>query len=313
MRSKENGGTILYSAPEFAGLDKRSGTPQELFLGDIYGLGVLLYQLLTWRLPHDTLLQVVQHVPFPNPREINSSISPGLEQFILKALAYLPEHRWATVETMLCEFKTIKREQLNYNAIPQRSAAPKKNEDWSSQVIDLMTHKDYEKAASVAHFAFQNQKDPYAYLYQVKAKFRAELFYDCRRLFEEEWTLVISDHLIGADLRSMALSVYVITRDFEQANRVLKVALEKDRGSAGLKLQQASLYGMQARYEEAKDVLLELNRETPKQGPVLKRLAMVYEQLRETDTAVTFLKAYLNVVPHDNHAQQKLNQLVQFV
>lgn len=100
-RTRENGGTILYSAPEFAGVTRRERQAGEYFLGDVYSLGVLLYHLVTARLPHDTLSQVVRHAPFPRPREINTSVCPALEDFILRCLPLDPSSRWQTVSEML--------------------------------------------------------------------------------------------------------------------------------------------------------------------------------------------------------------------
>ncbi|WP_409338935.1 protein kinase domain-containing protein [Pseudomonas aeruginosa] len=54
VRTRENGGTVLYAAPEFSDSVSRKGTFDDLLRGDIYSLGVLLYQLLTGQLPHDT-------------------------------------------------------------------------------------------------------------------------------------------------------------------------------------------------------------------------------------------------------------------
>lgn len=311
VRSRENGGTILYSAPEFAGVSKRTSSSQKLFLGDIYSLGVLLYQLLTWRLPHGTLMQVVHHDPFPQPREINSSISFQLEQCIMKALMYAPEQRWPNLATMRQAFKKARQAQLHTPSPPQRGGTSHKQVDWSSQVLDWLNRHDYDKAATLANVEFQHHNDPYAYLLLVKAKFHGKRLYDCIRLFEQAWDLVTSDHVVSADLRRIALSVYLITRDFNNAHQILNVSLVKDGRTAQLKLQQASLYGMQARYEEAKTILLELNRSCPKQAPVLQRLAMAYEQLRDTDAAIVFLKAYLAEMPHDVNAQQKLVLLTQ--
>ncbi|MCV3262759.1 protein kinase [Vibrio harveyi] len=45
VRTRENGGTVLYSAPEFCDCGSRKGTTKELLFGDVYSLGVLLYQL----------------------------------------------------------------------------------------------------------------------------------------------------------------------------------------------------------------------------------------------------------------------------
>lgn len=46
-RTRENGGTILYSAPELASTLLRGRSMQDLFLGDICSLGVLLYHIVT--------------------------------------------------------------------------------------------------------------------------------------------------------------------------------------------------------------------------------------------------------------------------
>ncbi|MCV5433599.1 protein kinase, partial [Escherichia coli] len=35
VRTRENGGTVLYSAPEFSNVDSRRGSLEELLLGDI--------------------------------------------------------------------------------------------------------------------------------------------------------------------------------------------------------------------------------------------------------------------------------------
>ena len=77
-RTRDNGGTILYSAPEVVGSKRRGRSREAVFAADIYSLGVLLYHLVTSQLPHDTLSQVSRHTPFPRPREINSSVCPCL-------------------------------------------------------------------------------------------------------------------------------------------------------------------------------------------------------------------------------------------
>ena len=90
VRSRENGGTILYSAPEILGILGPGRRKADPFLADIYSLGVLLYYLLTSRLPHETSSQVERHTPFPRPREINSSVCPAAEQFVLRCLSERP-------------------------------------------------------------------------------------------------------------------------------------------------------------------------------------------------------------------------------
>jgi hypothetical protein len=66
--------------------------------------------------------------------------------------------------------------------------------------------------------------------------------------------------------------------------------------------------GLQAHYEGASKTLLSINREYPNRPPVLKRLVLVFEQLRDLGKAVAFLKAYLRLAPAVDWAQKKLSQ-----
>ncbi|WP_322487071.1 Stk1 family PASTA domain-containing Ser/Thr kinase [Chloroflexus sp.] len=85
-------GTVDYIAPEQA--QGRPATPQS----DIYALGVVLYEMLTGRLPFtgDTPVAVaMKHIsePPPPPRRCNPHIPAALEAIILRALAKDPALR----------------------------------------------------------------------------------------------------------------------------------------------------------------------------------------------------------------------------
>src|SRR5690606_4176898 len=86
-------GTAAYMAPEQA-----SGQPLTP-AADIYAAGVILFEMLTARLPFpgDNPVQVMfQHVndPPPRPRTLNPDIPPGLELVVLRALAKDPSDRF---------------------------------------------------------------------------------------------------------------------------------------------------------------------------------------------------------------------------
>lgn len=79
-------GTPVYMSPE-----QVLGEPLDVRT-DIYSLGVVLYQLLTARLPFEServadVLHRVLHEPPPPLRPIRPDVSPALEQVIFKALA----------------------------------------------------------------------------------------------------------------------------------------------------------------------------------------------------------------------------------
>ncbi|URU71597.1 hypothetical protein NBY24_23795 (plasmid) [Escherichia coli] len=85
-------------------------------MGDIYSLGVLLYQLLTGKLPHDTP-QVQRHAPFKLPTEINSSIHTDLEQVVLTCLQKRAEDRFSTISDLIHAFDSAATKQLKVGAI----------------------------------------------------------------------------------------------------------------------------------------------------------------------------------------------------
>jgi len=86
-------GTPAYMSPEQGKGEKV--TP----ISDIYSLGIILYQLLTGKVPYDadTPLAVIhKHVnePLPMPCTLNPALSPAFESVILKALAKDPADRF---------------------------------------------------------------------------------------------------------------------------------------------------------------------------------------------------------------------------
>jgi predicted Ser/Thr protein kinase len=87
-------GTPAYMSPEQVNGDVKTMGPG----CDIYSLGVVLYQLLTGRLPFDpasgvsALIQIVCDPP-PPPRQFRPDLSPELEAICLKTLAKKPEDR----------------------------------------------------------------------------------------------------------------------------------------------------------------------------------------------------------------------------
>src|SRR5262249_35438609 len=93
-------GTVAYMSPEQAAgereLDGRS---------DIYGLGCVLYEMLTGEPPYTG--PTAQAVfakrftePIPSPSRVRATVPRGVEQVVMKALAPVPADRWPSARVM---------------------------------------------------------------------------------------------------------------------------------------------------------------------------------------------------------------------
>jgi serine/threonine-protein kinase len=305
VRGRENGGTVLYSAPEVVGCSLRGRPDDCLFKADIYSLGVLLYQLVTATLPHDTYSQVARHTPFPRPREINTTVSPALEDFTLRCLARDPAARWSSVAEMIGALEHVRLAQLQYNPVRPLALRKQPVEDWSSQALRLLDEGAHAQAEALAGAEFEASCSPHAFLVMVSAAARDGRYFDCVREIEAHAEMIADDCPVGRDVRRLALAAYLETRQVNKARRLVDECIAKEGASPNLLFKKASLLGLLACYDEASAILLQLNRDYPRRPAVLKRLVLVYEQLRDVGKAAAFLRAYARDVPDDPWGKRK--------
>ncbi len=125
-------GTAAYMAPEQA-TGETVGPA-----ADIYSTGVILYELLTGRLPFpgDNPVQVmyrhVSEIP-PQPRRYNKYIPVQLEAVVVKSLAKIPSDRYPTAEAMQNALSSQVASARQVTASSVRTTAP------NAQVRDRRT------------------------------------------------------------------------------------------------------------------------------------------------------------------------------
>jgi serine/threonine protein kinase len=107
-------GTIV-GTPEYMAPEQSNGVND--YRSDIYSLGVVLFQMLTGRVPFTAESPVaifLRHIqtPPPSPRELNSEISPAVEEVILKALAKDPAERYQEAQELAAAYwKALQQER----------------------------------------------------------------------------------------------------------------------------------------------------------------------------------------------------------
>jgi serine/threonine protein kinase len=203
-------GTPEYMSPEQsqgAAVDPRT---------DLYAMGILLFEMLTGRLPFQgqtPLAVILQHVrdEVPSPRSFNPDLSPIWDDVVRRALAKNPEDRYLTAQAMDDAIQTALR-QAQRSGVQQHTAASADPDvlyasaaralargDWQ-QVISLCgqlleidpAHPEAVQLLTQAHEALRRQRttDPGAHkpqilVQQAEDALAQERFTDASRLFQE--------------------------------------------------------------------------------------------------------------------------------
>ena len=104
-------GTIAYFSPEQA-----RGEPCDS-RSDIYSLGIILFELLTGKLPFEAtnpsdMIQKHLYAEPPSPSHYNSTLPPIMEQVIKKLLAKDPSDRYQSAQELLLELNKLSKQPL---------------------------------------------------------------------------------------------------------------------------------------------------------------------------------------------------------
>ena len=121
-------GSVHYISPEQARgshIDARS---------DIYSAGVVLYEMITGRLPYEgdspvaVAIQHINSIPL-SPREIDPEIPEALEAITMKAMASDVAHRYISADAMLADLEEFRKNpSINFDYTPADLLTPEGDE-----------------------------------------------------------------------------------------------------------------------------------------------------------------------------------------
>ncbi|MGE4352637.1 MAG: Stk1 family PASTA domain-containing Ser/Thr kinase [Oscillospiraceae bacterium] len=135
--TQETLGSVHYISPEQAEgkyVDSRS---------DLYSLGVILYEMLTGKLPftgENAVAVAVMHINgmFTPPSELNPNIPAGLEQIITKAMATNPDDRYQSADEMLADLENFRKDRgFHMAAVRHHGDVPAAVPEYEENVVPV--------------------------------------------------------------------------------------------------------------------------------------------------------------------------------
>ncbi|UZQ52404.1 serine/threonine-protein kinase [Clostridium kluyveri] len=306
VKTVDAGGTWAYMAPEIAGSNKR------YLISDIYSLGVLLYQLLTGRTPHETPIQVINNAPFPKPREINDNISIDMEEIILRALHRNQEERYQSIDDFKEDIiQRVLNTRNNIGTSTIKVIEKSSENDWMQDVINLYHDSQYQDAEMLLRYEKESGNHSQDLIYHMAyVYFNLQRYYDS--LNELEKVNIDKVEAIRRDgfkdnVFSLKAKIYIELKKYDEAMMLYEFLLKKDPENINYKYRMAIIYGLVNNPNKAIKLLEEIDEETPGLLYIVKKLGHAYDMKKEFSKARAYFKYALRMDPNDELIQNRLD------
>ena len=132
-------GSVHYISPEQARGDRPAAR------SDIYSSGVVLYEMLTGRLPFEgesavsVAIQHLSSIPLA-PREINPDIPEQLELICMKAMAPDLEHRYQSADAMIADLEAFRKNPEVEMKFDLSDLRPEENDEPTRTIRTMPSH-----------------------------------------------------------------------------------------------------------------------------------------------------------------------------
>ena len=132
-------GSVHYLSPEQARGDRPDAR------SDIYSSGVVLYEMLTGRLPFEgesavsVAIQHLSSIPLA-PREINPDIPEQLELICMKAMAPDLEHRYQSADAMIADLEAFRKNPEVEMKFDLSDLRPEENDEPTRTIRTMPSH-----------------------------------------------------------------------------------------------------------------------------------------------------------------------------
>ncbi len=132
-------GSVHYISPEQARGDRPDAR------SDIYSSGVVLYEMLTGRLPFEgesavsVAIQHLSSIPLA-PREINPDIPEQLELICMKAMAPDLEHRYQSADAMIADLEAFRKNPEVEMKFDLSDLRPEENDEPTRTIRTMSSH-----------------------------------------------------------------------------------------------------------------------------------------------------------------------------
>ena len=132
-------GSVHYISPEQARGDRPDAR------SDIYSSGVVLYEMLTGRLPFEgesavsVAIQHLSSIPLA-PREINPDIPEQLELICMKAMAPDLEHRYQSADAMIADLEAFRKNPEGEMKFDLSDLRPEENDEPTRTIRTMPSH-----------------------------------------------------------------------------------------------------------------------------------------------------------------------------